>query len=365
MVTDKSFWFDKKVLVTGHTGFKGSWLVIWLQSMGAKIIGISLDPPTSPSLYNKAKVSKGIVDIRQDICNATKIRNIFQEHNPEIVFHLAAQPLVRYSYQHPTETYKTNVMGTLNILEGVRSVNSVRSIVLVTTDKCYQNKEWVWGYREIDPLGGHDPYSSSKAAMELLASSYRDSYFSKDEYSTHKVALATVRAGNVIGGGDWAKDRLIPDIVNAFEGKNKIIIRNPDSIRPWQHVLDPLSGYIKLAELLYKDGCKYAQAWNFSPRDADVYSVKQIVEKMSKYWESSSSYKVSSDEYQVHEANYLKLDCSKAEKELHWASRWSLDVSISKVIEWHKSKEDGISYRDACLGQIKEFNQCNVKRPGK
>ncbi|MBT5399510.1 CDP-glucose 4,6-dehydratase [bacterium] len=350
----ENFWLNKKVLITGHTGFKGSWLTLWLKSLGAKIVGVSLDPPTIPSLYVKANVSEGIVDLRQDICDGKKIKEIFQQYQPEIVFHLAAQSLVRYSYKNPVETYKTNVMGTLNILEGIRGIDSVRSVILVTTDKCYKNKEWVWGYRENDQLGGHDPYSSSKAAMELLVSSYRDSYFSKNDYGTHKVAIATVRAGNVIGGGDWAKDRLVPDIINAFENGDQVVIRNPMSIRPWQHVLEPLSGYIRLAELLYKDGYIYSQAWNFGPIDKDVRTVKWIVEKMSKYWGSDAGWDIDSSN-NPYEANYLKLDCSRAHDILNWEIKWGLRHALQKIIDWHKAELTGTSCKEICLMQIDEY----------
>jgi len=246
MAINKNFWRGKKVLITGHTGFKGSWLSLWLQSLGAEVVGVSLDVPTTPSLYEQANVSENMISLRQDIRDVVAIRKIFQDHLPEVVFHLAAQPLVRLSYREPVETYETNVMGTLHLLEGIRNVDSVRSAVMITTDKCYQNKEWVWGYRETDTLGGHDPYSSSKAAAELLISSYRESYFPQDKYGEHKTAIASARAGNVVGGGDWADDRLIPDIIRAFQNNKEVFIRNPKSTRPWQHVLEPLSGYLDI-----------------------------------------------------------------------------------------------------------------------
>ena len=352
---NKDFWNGRRVLITGHTGFKGSWLTLLLQHLGAEVIGISLDPPTTPSLYEQANVAKGMISLRQDIRDGEAIKKLFQQHKPEIVFHLAAQPLVRYSYREPVETYETNVMGTLHILEGIRSIDSVRSAVMITTDKCYQNKEWVWGYRETDALGGHDPYSSSKGAAELLISSYRDSYFSQDKYSKHKTAIASVRAGNVIGGGDWADDRLIPDIIRAFENNEKVVIRNPKSTRPWQHVLEPLSGYLKLAEQLEENGGEYAQAWNFGPIEEDARSVQWIVEKMTKLWGDNADWIDDESGHIPHEANYLKLDCSKAHMKLNWYPKWDLCQTLSKIVEWHKLDCSGNKCRDLCLEQINEY----------
>ena len=354
MGIDQVFWKNKKVLITGHTGFKGAWLSLWLQNLGAKVIGISLDSPTTPSLYEQANVAKGMISLRQDIRNGEAIKQLFQQHKPEIVFHLAAQPLVRYSYQNPVETYETNVMGTLHVLEGIRSVDSVRSAVMITTDKCYQNKEWVWGYRETDTLGGHDPYSSSKGAAELLISSYRNSYFPQDKYSEHKTAIASARAGNVIGGGDWAEDRLIPDIIKAFKNNEKVIIRNPKSTRPWQHVLEPLSGYLKLAEQLEKNGDQYAEAWNFGPAEIDARPVQWIVEKMAKLWGENANWINDKSEH-PHEANYLKLDCSKAHMKLNWYPRWDLSETLLRIVEWHKLKDAHNNYRKLCLTQINVY----------
>ena len=355
MGINQVFWKNKKVLITGHTGFKGAWLSLWLQNLGAEVIGISLDSPTTPSLYEQANVAKGMISLRQDIRDGEAIKKLFQQHKPEIVFHLAAQPLVRYSYREPVETYETNVMGTLHILEGIRSIDSVRSAVMITTDKCYQNKEWVWGYRETDALGGHDPYSSSKGAAELLISSYRDSYFSQDKYSKHKTAIASVRAGNVIGGGDWADDRLIPDIIRAFENNEKVVIRNPKSTRPWQHVLEPLSGYLKLAEQLEENGGEYAQAWNFGPIEEDARSVQWIVEKMTKLWGDNADWIDDESGHLPHEANYLKLDCSKAHMKLNWYPRWNLSQALLSIVEWHKLKDTDDKYRELCLTQINEY----------
>ena len=354
MGINQVFWKGKKVLITGHTGFKGSWLSLWLQSLGAEVVGVSLDSPTIPSLYEQANVAKGMISLRQDIRNGEAIKQLFQQHKPEIVFHLAAQPLVRLSYREPVETYEINVMGTLHVLEGIRSVDSVRSAVMITTDKCYQNKEWVWGYRETDTLGGHDPYSSSKGAAELLISSYRNSYFPQDKYSEHKTAIASARAGNVIGGGDWAEDRLIPDIIKAFKNNETVIIRNPKSTRPWQHVLEPLSGYLKLAEQLEKNGDQYAEAWNFGPAEIDARPVQWIVEKMAKLWGENANWINDKSEH-PHEANYLKLDCSKAHMKLNWYPRWDLSETLLRIVEWHKLKDAHNNYRKLCLTQINDY----------
>ena len=354
MGINQVFWKGKKVLITGHTGFKGAWLSLWLQDLGAKVIGISLDSPTTPSLYEQANVAKGMISLRQDIRNGEAIKQLFQQHKPEIVFHLAAQPLVRISYREPVETYEINVMGTLHVLEGIRSVDSVRSAVMITTDKCYQNKEWVWGYRETDTLGGHDPYSSSKGAAELLISSYRNSYFPQDKYSEHKTAIASARAGNVIGGGDWAEERLIPDIIKAFKNNEKVIIRNPKSTRPWQHVLEPLSGYLKLAEQLEKNGDQYAEAWNFGPAEIDARPVQWIVEKMAKLWGENANWINDKSEH-PHEANYLKLDCSKAHMKLNWYPRWDISETLLRIVEWHKLKDVHNNYRKLCLTQINDY----------
>ena len=354
MGINQVFWKNKKVLITGHTGFKGAWLSLWLQDLGAKVIGISLDSPTTPSLYEQANVAKGMISLRQDIRNGEAIKQLFQQHKPEIVFHLAAQPLVRLSYREPVETYEINVMGSLHVLEGIRSVDSVRSAVMITTDKCYQNKEWVWGYRETDTLGGHDPYSSSKGAAELLISSYRNSYFPQDKYSEHKTAIASARAGNVIGGGDWADDRLIPDIIRAFQNNKEVVIRNPKSTRPWQHVLEPLSGYLKLAEQLEKNGDQYAEAWNFGPAEIDAHPVQWIVEKMAKLWGENANWINDKSEH-PHEANYLKLDCSKAHMKLNWYPRWDLSETLLRIVEWHKLKDAQNNYRKLCLTQINDY----------
>ena len=340
-----NFWKNKKTLITGHTGFKGSWLSLWLQHLGAKVIGISLDPPTIPSLYQQADVANGMTSLRQDIRNVEALKNLFQQHQPEIVFHLAAQPLVRYAYNAPVETYETNVMGTLHVLEAVRTVDSVQASVLITTDKCYQNREWCWGYREIDPMGGHDPYSSSKAAAELLIASYRESYLPN---------IASVRAGNVIGGGDWAEDRLIPDIIQAFQKNDTVKIRNPNAIRPWQHVLEPLVGYMQLAEQLTTNPEKYAQAWNFGPNEEDAKPVQWIVEEMAKQWGNNASWEIDQAAH-PHEANYLKLDCSKAHAELNWHPKWGLQTALQKIVQWHQIETSQQNMKQYTISQIEQY----------
>jgi len=350
-IMEKSFWKGRRVLVTGHTGFKGGWLSIWLQNLGAQVIGVSLDPPTDPNLYEQADVAKDMLSLREDIRNGKAIKRLFQQYKPEIVFHLAAQPLVRYSYLNPVETYETNVMGTLNILEGIRSVDSVSAAIMVTTDKCYENKEWEWGYRENDPMGGYDPYSSSKGAAEILIASYRNSYF-----LSNGPAIASVRAGNVIGGGDWAEDRLIPDIIRALQSNKQIHIRNPNSIRPWQHVLEPLGGYLTLAEKLMEDKVRYAHAWNFGPLDKDAMSVEWIVNRMLEIWGKNVGWVFDNGD-NLHEANYLKLDCSRAHSKLGWYPKLSLFTALKNIIDWHKAELNREDMREFCIDQI-----CNYEK---
>jgi len=345
----------KKILITGHTGFKGSWLTLWLIKLGTKVIGYSLEPPTKPSLFEILNLKEKIVHIIGDIRDEEKLKNIFKKYKPEIVFHLAAQSLVRFSYKEPKLTYETNVMGTLNILEAIRETKSVRVVIIVTSDKCYENKEWVYGYRENDPLGGYDPYSSSKACAELVVEAYRNSFFNPKNYGKeHQVALASVRAGNVIGGGDWQVDRLIPDCVKALSKGKPIKIRNPDAIRPWQHVLEPLSGYLLLAQKMWEEPTKYCEAWNFGPYEKDIATVKEIVEKVINLW-GKGKYEVESDT-QFHEAGLLRLDISKAMIKLGWYPKWNLDIALEKTIKWYKmfykGKEDMLRYS---LQEIKSY----------
>jgi len=328
-VSMRDFYKNKKVFITGHTGFKGSWLTLWLTMMGAKVLGYALEPNTDPSLFNVLNLHKDIDHIIGDIRDFEKLREIITEFKPEIVFHLAAQPLVRLSYREPRLTYETNVMGTVNLLEAIRQTKSIRAVVNVTSDKCYENKEWVWGYRENDPMGGYDPYSSSKGCSELITAAYRNSYFKNTE-----TAIASARAGNVIGGGDWAEDRLIPDIVRSLSKGKQIIIRSPKATRPWQHVLEPLSGYLLLGRLLYEKGQEFAEAWNFGPNDSCMMTVEEIVKKSIEIW-GSGSYVVDSSE-QPHEANLLKLDVSKSFMRIKWTSKLNCSETLLDTFGWYK-----------------------------
>ncbi len=349
MTINPKFWKGRKVLITGHTGFKGSWLSIWLQEMEANIRGISLDPPTQPSLFAEANVRNGLDHYVADIRDSNQILKLIREFQPEIIFHLAAQSLVRHSYLQPLETYSTNVMGTVNVLDAARYTDSVRAIINVTTDKCYENREWDWGYRENEPMGGFDPYSSSKGCSELISSSYRNSFFQNSE-----IALATARAGNVIGGGDWATDRLIPDILKGLESNMSIQIRNPNAIRPWQHVLEPLSGYLILAQNLLIKKKNFAEPWNFGPNDDDARPVNWIVEKICEKWGPNANWKTQDGDH-PHEANYLKLDISKARNRLQWVPQWKLETALSKIVEWHKDWTSGQDARTLCVTQINQY----------
>ena len=342
--------------MTGHTGFKGSWLSLWLQSLGADLTGYALKPPTKPSLFEEARVADGMTSIEGDIRDLEHFTHCMQAAKPEIVIHMAAQPLVRYSYQNPVETYGTNVMGTVNMLESVRTTPSVRSVVNITTDKCYENREWVWGYRENEPMGGFDPYSSSKGCAELVSSAYRSSFFNAADYDKHQVALATVRAGNVIGGGDWAQDRLIPDIITAFREGKPAHIRNPNAIRPWQHVLEPLRGYLMLAEKLVLEGSTYAEAWNFGPSEEDARTVGWIVDQMANRWGEDAKWTLDTDEH-PHEAGYLKLDISKVSGRLHWSPMLRLGDALNMIVDWSKQYNDGDDMRALTLQQIKNYHQ--------
>ncbi len=350
----QTFWQGKRVLITGHTGFKGGWLCLWLQSMGANVVGYALKPPTNPSLFEVAKVGQGMTSIIGDIRDLPHLQKVFAEHQPEIVIHMAAQPLVRYSYLEPVETYSTNVMGTVNLLEAVRHTASVKAVVNVTSDKCYENREWVWGYRENEAMGGHDPYSNSKGCAELVTAAYRNSYFPSEKYQEHGVAIASGRAGNVIGGGDWAEDRLIPDMMRAIISNQPVSIRNPDSIRPWQHVLEPLSGYLLLAQKLYEEGSAFGEGWNFGPNDDDAKPVQWILDNLTKTWGDGASWKLDGGDH-PHEAHYLKLDCSKAKMRLNWQPRWSLDKAIDQICVWHKAHLAGADIRAMCLQQINQY----------
>lgn len=354
MEMNAAFWRGKKVFMTGHTGFKGSWLSLWLQQMGAQVTGFALQPPTSPSLFEVASVAQGMVSIIGDIRDGEALSKAMRAAAPDIVIHMAAQPLVRYSYVNPVETYSTNVMGTVHLLEAVRQTPSVRAVVNVTSDKCYENKEWVWGYRENEPMGGFDPYSNSKGCAELVASAYRNSFFNPAEYDEHKVALASVRAGNVIGGGDWAKDRLIPDILRAISDGKPVVIRSPHAIRPWQHVLEPLSGYLLLAQKLYEQGVEFAEGWNFGPNDEDAKPVQWIVERLTQQWKDGASWQLDGGNH-PHEAHYLKLDCSKARMRLHWRPRWHLEHTLKVIVAWQRAWLAKQDMRCFTLQQIEQY----------
>ncbi|MGF1730488.1 CDP-glucose 4,6-dehydratase [Photobacterium kasasachensis] len=348
------FWRGKKVFVTGHTGFKGSWLSLWLHEMGAIVKGYSLPAPTTPSLYEEAQIGGCVESEEGDIRNFEQLRKSISLFQPEIVFHMAAQPLVRLSYDDPIGTYSTNVMGTVHLLEAVKQVGGIKAVVNITSDKCYENREWVWGYREEEAMGGYDPYSNSKGCAELVASSYRQSFFNEDKYEDHGCALASVRAGNVIGGGDWADDRLIPDMLKAFSNGDAVEIRSPHAIRPWQHVLEPLSGYITIAEHLYENGTEYAEGWNFGPREDDAKPVQWIVENLVHQWGEGASWYLSEGEH-PHEAHYLKLDCSKAKMRLNWQPVWGLEETLSRIVVWQKAWLNGEDIKQHTLNEIKEY----------
>lgn len=345
---------NRKVLITGHTGFKGSWLCLLLNKLGADVYGYALEPPTNPSLFKEAKIEESITSYIGDIRDLEMLQKVMQEVQPEIVIHMAAQPLVRESYKIPVETYAINVMGTVHLLEACRNTNSVKAIVNVTTDKCYENKEWDWGYRENEPMGGYDPYSNSKGCSELVSSSYRSSYFNPSKYTEHGVGIATARAGNVIGGGDWADDRLIPDFIRAITNGEEVKIRSPYAIRPWQHVLEPLTGYLTLAAKLFSDGPEYAQAWNFGPDDRDARNVEWITDTICKLWDEGASFSIDTNP-QPHEAHYLKLDCSKAKSILGWIPKWDIETTLKSIVDWNKSFLKRENIRTVTEKQIDQY----------
>ncbi len=354
--TNASTWRGKRVFLTGHTGFKGGWLALWLASKGAVVRGYSLDPYTTPNLFDAAKLGGLIEDIRGDIRDAAKLDAAMTAFAPDVVFHMAAQPLVRYSYQDPIGTFETNVIGTARVLDAVRRTPSVRAVVSITTDKCYENKEWLWGYRETDPLGGYDPYSSSKACAEIVSAAFRQSYFATGTADGHNCGIATARAGNVIGGGDWSTDRLIPDLVRGFVEGKPALIRRPNAIRPWQHVLEPLQGYLLLAEHLLTNDRRYATAFNFGPSDDDAQPVGWIVEKMVGFWGDKAKWTLD-PEPSVHEAGYLKLDASRARAELAWHPRLRLETALQWLVEWYKAHAAGEDMQAFTLGQIAAYEQ--------
>jgi CDP-glucose 4,6-dehydratase len=351
----KNGWAGRRVFLTGHTGFKGGWLALWLTAMGAEVRGYALAPATTPSLFEAARVRERVDDVRGDIRDGARLDAAMREFDPEVVFHMAAQPLVRASYADPIGTYETNVIGTARVLDAVRRTPSVRAVVSVTTDKCYENKEWAWGYRETDSLGGYDPYSSSKACAEIVSAAFRTSYFPVERMAEHGVAIATGRAGNVIGGGDWSDDRLIPDLVKGFLEGSPVKIRRPAAIRPWQHVLEPLAGYIALAErLLGEDAARYATAYNFGPAEDDVRPVAWIAERMAQTWGDGSRWVLDEDE-SVHEAGYLKLDASRARGELQWRPKLHLGEALDWLVRWYRAQARGEDMQAYSLGQIAAY----------
>jgi CDP-glucose 4,6-dehydratase len=349
-VIDQKFWEGKRVFLTGHTGFKGSWLSLWLSSLGAEVNGYALKSPTSPALFDEAIVGKVINSQIGDIRDQDLLRESMLKINPDILIHMAAQSLVRYSYDSPIETYEVNVIGTAIVLEMARSCSNLKAIVNITTDKCYENDERSQGYKENDPMGGHDPYSSSKGCAELVTSAYRRSFLQEQG-----IGLASVRAGNVIGGGDWAGDRLIPDILRSFEKSEPVVIRNPKATRPWQHVLEPLSGYLVLAQKIYKNQEKYSEGWNFGPDEKGIKPVDWILDKMISKW-PNSSWKLDTDS-NPHEANFLKLDISKAESKLGWHPIWGLSHTLDKIIDWHRAWLNKEDMQTICIGEIEEYTR--------
>ena len=352
-LVNRDFWRGKRVLVTGHTGFKGSWLCVWLTEMGAEVTGYAL-PPEGEGVFHDCSVEDRVRSRLGDLADLDGLKRTFVESQPEIVLHLAAQSLVRRSYREPLVTLSTNVLGTAHVLEAVRSTDTVRSVVVVTTDKCYENREWIWGYRENDPLGGRDPYSASKAAAEIVTAAYRESFFPADRHDEHRTAIATARAGNVIGGGDWAEDRLVPDIMRALVAGRPVPVRNPSATRPWQHVLDPLAGYLALARRLYLDGASFASAWNFGPSLEGARPVSWIVDYVLSRWEGNHG-TVSYDGGLLHEAHYLKLDSTKAMSELPWHPVLSLEAALDLVIEWHQARRRNQQMHEFTVGQIRDY----------
>ncbi len=353
---------NKEVLVTGHTGFKGSWLSLWLTELGARVIGYSLEPPTEPNLFESISLEDKIIHVIGDVRDEEHLTSIFEKHQPEFVFHLAAQPLVRLSYKEPRLTYETNVMGTVNVLEAVRKTRSVRVCIIITSDKCYENREWVYGYRETDPVGGYDPYSSSKGCVELVTSAYRRSFFS-DYGKTHNVALSSVRAGNVIGGGDWGEDRIIPDCMRAFSEGKRIMLRSPSAVRPWQYVLEPLSGYLLLGALMYKDGTSYSAPWNFGPNVERMTTVEELVNLAIEYW-GGGAYTIDTANH-PHEVNLLRLDASKAHALLGWKPVYNVYEAAERTVSWYKKFYAGISREELCQFTAREILEYASQMSGK
>ena len=353
-------WRGRRIFLTGHTGFKGGWLALWLAKLGADVRGYALDPSTKPSLFETAGIASVLDDVRGDILDRVRMEASMTEFAPEVVFHLAAQPLVRQSYSDPLGTYATNVIGTANVLETIRKTPSVRAVVSITTDKCYENREWVWPYRETDSLGGYDPYSSSKACAEIVCAAYRSSFFPPDALNKHHVALATARAGNVVGGGDWSIDRLIPDLIQGFRAGKPVLIRRPASIRPWQHVLEPLHGYLRLAEELLQAKPQFATAFNFGPLDDDAWAVERVATKLSDLWGPGSTWRQDGDPG-VHEAGYLKLDSSKARAKLKWQPRLKIETALEWTVDWYRAWDQGQPMREFTVAQIERYESVALR----
>ncbi|MDG9927154.1 MULTISPECIES: CDP-glucose 4,6-dehydratase [unclassified Pseudomonas] len=349
MALNPAFWAGRRVLLTGHTGFKGGWLALWLRELGAQVHGYSLPAATTPSLWQEARLMDVVPGTLADVRDAETLSRAVAQFRPEIVLHLAAQALVRESYRTPADTYATNVMGTLNLLEAVRRCDSVRAVVVVTSDKCYENREWLWPYREQDILGGHDPYSSSKACTELLCASWRESFLREAG-----IALATARAGNVLGGGDWSADRLLPDILRAWQAEQSPVLRYPQAVRPWQHVLEPLGGYLRLAQALVEQGDSVASAWNFGPDAEGLVSVGELVERLARHWPGEARWSIDATA-QPHEAGLLSLDSTKARVQLGWRPRWSLEQALARTLDWHRAWQAGEDMQTFSRAQIAAY----------
>ena len=354
LVVNPGFWRGRRVFVTGHTGFKGSWLALWLHDLGAQVTGYALQPPTTPSLFELARVKEAVNSLEADVRDLDRLQRAMSDAQPDVVFHLAAQSLVRKSYEEPVATYSTNVMGTVNLLEAVRRAPSVRVAVVVTSDKCYENREHAHGYREDEPMGGYDPYSSSKGCAELVTAAYRRSFLARREHGREAIAVASARAGNVIGGGDWAGDRLVPDVLHAFAHGRPALIRSPHAVRPWQHVLEPVAGYLALAEALWRDRDAFVGAWNFGPRDADTRPVSWIVERLKERWGAGATWQIDAAS-QPHEAGYLSLDCSKTRDRLGWRPKLALDTALEWIVEWHRAYLDRVDLRQLTASQIARY----------
>jgi len=360
LAVDGAFWNGRRVLITGHTGFKGGWLALWLQSLGAEVSGLALAPPTVPNLFEAARIGDGMAGVLGDIRDPAAVDASLAASRPEVVIHMAAQPLVQLSYAEPVETYAVNVMGTVHLLDAVRRTPSVRAVVIVTSDKCYENREWLWGYRETEAMGGYDPYSSSKGCAELVTAAWRRSFFPPERYGEHGVAVASARAGNVIGGGDWAANRLVPDAMRAFLAGEELVLRNPHAVRPWQHVLEPLSGYLCLAERLCRDGVRHADGWNFGPHGESEQTVGTVVQRLSTLWGPDARWRIDGDARHPHEAGLLALDSAKARNRLGWSPRWSLDQALAASVDWYRAWDAGADMRAVTLQHIAAYTGGNT-----